>query len=273
MEKELIVCPRVVFLSSGGFFGDIILKGLIESPNFEVVGIVQSRRVFKSDFGFLRGAWNFFYRCGPIYTVYIWSITTFAEWLGFVTGRGSISARARACRLPFFRTRNINDSKGLQFVRILHPHLLITAHFDQKLHPPLCDGPEFAAVNLHPSFLPFYKGLEPVIRAWFDADIPLGITLHRLSPEIDGGRILAIDSGEELFGQSVFSRTCELMQRGLKMLEANATDLLDLCSGYPQRDAGSYHSWPTNKEIWDFLAHQGVLIKTREILSWFRRKL
>jgi methionyl-tRNA formyltransferase len=225
----------------------------------------------KSSYGFLQGAWNFFRRCGPIYTIYIWFITTFAEAIGFLTGKGSILARARANRIPVFRTRDVNDEKGLHFIRQLQPQVLITAHFDQKLLHPLCDGIEFAVVNLHPSSLPWYKGLEPVLRSYFDKKTPPGITLHRLSLEIDGGRILAIASGVKISGESIFSQTCELMQIGVRMLDEKANELLDFNSGLLQTKPGSYHSWPTSSEIWDFISRNGSLISIKEVYDCLKR--
>jgi methionyl-tRNA formyltransferase len=271
MEQKLNRPIRVVFLTSGGILGDIVLRGLLASMNFEVVGIVQSRRVFKKRVGFFHGACLFFMRCGPIYTVYIWGITTFSEWLGFLTGEGSTLARAKANRLPVFRTRDVNSMEGLSFIRALQPQLLIAAHFDQKLLPPLCDGSDFAAVNIHPSVLPHYKGLEPVLRSWFDPVFPPGVTLHRLSVEIDGGRVLAFDDGSGLTGSTVFSRNCELMCRAVSLLNLNAYLLLDLNSGYQQPANASYHSWPTAAEVWKFYDQGGLLMDYCDIASFFKK--
>lgn len=258
---------RTAFLSSGGVFGDIVLCGLLSNPELQVVGVVQSRRVFKKGLGFLAGAFHFFRHCGIIYTVYIWSVTTFAEWLAFLSGRGGILARARKHNLSVLRTRNVNSPEGIAYLRNLGVDLLVSAHFDQKLEPPLCDGPEFAAVNIHPSVLPQYKGLEPVLRAWFDMDHPPGVTLHRLSEKIDTGRILACAEGTRFKSLGLYGRTSELMKAGACLLMENTDLLLQRDSGKPQQHEGSYHSWPTSSEVRRFLLaggrflHLGTIIR------------
>ena len=258
---------RTAFLSSGGVFGDIVLCGLLSSPDLQVVGVVQSRRVFKKGLGFLSGAIHFFRYCGIFYTVYIWSVTTFAEWMGFLIGRGGILARARKHNLSVLRTRNVNSPEGIAFLRNLGVDLLVSAHFDQKLEPPLCDGPEFAAVNIHPSVLPQHKGLEPVLRAWFDMDHPPGVTLHRLSEKIDTGRILAFAKGTHFKSLGLYGCTSELMKAGTCLLINNTDLLLQRDSGTPQLQEGNYNSWPAGSEVRRFLFaggrffHCGTIIR------------
>jgi methionyl-tRNA formyltransferase len=257
MGKALRPPIRVAFLSSGGVFGDIVLRGLLSIPEFQVVGVVQSRRVFKKSLGFLAGAFHFFRHCGVFYTVYIWGVTTFAEWMAFLTGRGGILARARKHRIPILRTRDVNSPEGLAFLRKLGVELLVSAHFDQKLEPPLCDGPEFAAINIHPSVLPRHKGLEPVLRAWFDEDHPPGVTLHRLSEKIDAGRVLAFEDGKQFTAPDLYRRTSQLMEAGVRLLAENTSALLDRNSGNEQTGPASCHTWPHATEVRDFMVNGG----------------
>lgn len=46
-------------------------------------------------------------------------------------------------------------------------------------------------VNIHPSFLPAYKGFKAVERAFFSSNAILGATLHKANDDVDGGPILA----------------------------------------------------------------------------------
>jgi len=262
---------RTAFLSSGGVFGDIVLRGLLANPSLQVVGVVHSRRVFKKNLGFLAGAFHFFGHSGVFYTVYIWSVTTFSEWMAFLTGRGGILARARKHCLPVLRTRDVNSPAGIAFLRNLGADLLVSSHFDQKLEPPLCDGPEFAAVNIHPSMLPHHKGLEPVLRAWFDMENPPGVTLHRLSEIIDAGRVLASNEGKTFQAQSLYGRTSELMEAGVQLLTENTAQLLDRDSGTPQPRGGSYHSWPRAAEVHSFLTQGGRFIDFSTAIRMFMR--
>lgn len=48
-------------------------------------------------------------------------------------------------------------------------------------------------VNIHPSLLPKYKGKESIKRAYEARDSYIGVTIHYVNEEIDGGKILAQD--------------------------------------------------------------------------------
>lgn len=58
-------------------------------------------------------------------------------------------------------------------------------------------GPEFFArfkgevLNIHPSLLPKYKGLDTHARALAAGETEHGCTVHRVTPDLDGGPILA----------------------------------------------------------------------------------
>lgn len=249
MEPDLTARPRIVFLSSGGVLGDIVLRRLLDSGCFDIVGVVRSRRVMLKDAGFLRGAIAYFSRCGVFYTVYIWLITTFAEALGWITRTGSITCRARQHRIPVLHSRNINHPEGLHFLRTVNPQVLVSAHFDQPLLPPLCDGQEFAAVNLHPSPLPADQGLEPVLHALREKRPHLGVTLHRTAAEIDSGNVVAIETLDPAPKQSVFALMCQLMERGADMVVDHRARLLNAEGSQPQTGPSSYHTWPTGRQV------------------------
>ena len=48
-------------------------------------------------------------------------------------------------------------------------------------------------INIHPSLLPKYKGIESIKRAFEAREEYIGVTIHYVNEEIDGGEILAQD--------------------------------------------------------------------------------
>lgn len=46
-------------------------------------------------------------------------------------------------------------------------------------------------INIHPSLLPLYKGAHAIRDAFEDGRGQYGVTIHRVTPELDGGEILA----------------------------------------------------------------------------------
>jgi folate-dependent phosphoribosylglycinamide formyltransferase PurN len=259
---------RTVFCTSGGLLGAVILGALVRDPEIEVVGLVKSVRVFRADMGFLRGAASFFLRCGIPYTVYIWFITTAAEFVGLILGRerSSVGMIARRRAIPVFVTRDLNSEKGRKFLQSISPELLISGHFDQKLDPALCDGVSYAAVNVHPSLLPLHRGVEPVLQSLLADEQVMGVTLHRLSEKIDEGRILESRSLERDSRWSVLAASVRLMEAGADLVISNKHLLMETGSGSPQPEGGSYESWPMPREVYRLYGAGKALIRFRDLL-------
>jgi len=45
-------------------------------------------------------------------------------------------------------------------------------------------------INIHPSLLPEYKGVDPVFFAMKDNSEEIGVSLHEMDEDFDSGRIL-----------------------------------------------------------------------------------
>jgi len=259
---------RTVFCTSGGALGAVILGALVRDQDIEVVGLVKSVRVFRANMGFLRGAASFFLRCGIPYTVYIWFITTAAEFVGLILGRerSSVGAIARRKDIPVFVTRDLNSQEGREFLRSIQSDLIIAAHFDQKLDRDLCDGVNHAAVNVHPSLLPQHRGVEPVFQSLLADEQMLGVTLHRLAEKLDAGNIIGSRSLKSDPGWSVFAASFHLLKAGADLVISNKRLLLESGSGSPQSEGGTYESWPTPREVFRLHGRGKALIRFRDLL-------
>lgn len=270
MEQTLTAPPRVVFLSSGGLLGDAVLRRLLESGKFEIVGIVRSRRVMVRGAGFLRGAVAYFTRCGVVYTIYIWTITTFAEFFGLFTGTGSITQRAKRHDIPVLHEQDVNGPRGQAFIADCRADLLVSVHFDQKLGIPLCDQPERAAINIHPSLLPNCRGLEPVLRTMSRGGSDFGVTVHRIAADIDKGAILAKTKLAVNKKESVLATMRRLVEHGADLLTACADQAKISGAGSPQTSDGTYHSWPTGRDVAHLYRGGWHLMRPRDIAFFWR---
>lgn len=71
---------------------------------------------------------------------------------------------------------------------------LLVACWPYLLAPDLVASPRKAALNLHPSPLPRYRGPDPVGQQLAQGESSFGVTLHRLSQQFDAGAIVARES-------------------------------------------------------------------------------
>jgi methionyl-tRNA formyltransferase len=76
-------------------------------------------------------------------------------------------------------------------LRSLEPDLAVCLGFPWKIPPDALAVPPLGVVNSHPSLLPRYRGPIPVGWAIRNGETEIGLTFHRMAPDLDTGPILA----------------------------------------------------------------------------------
>ena len=85
----------------------------------------------------------------------------------------------------------VDNLKQLHFeLQKFQPDYLLVACFPFKLPPEVWQLPKVAALNIHPSMLPGYRGAHPVFWQLKNGEMKTGVTLHLLNDEIDAGDIV-----------------------------------------------------------------------------------
>ena len=85
----------------------------------------------------------------------------------------------------------MNSAESLDRLRELKPDLLVTAAYGQILSAELLSIPRLGGINLHGSILPAYRGAAPVARAIQNGETETGVTVIRMTPQIDAGGVVA----------------------------------------------------------------------------------
>ena len=90
-----------------------------------------------------------------------------------------------------FETRLEDERPWLAALRERGVEALLLAGFMRRLHGTLLDAFPDRILNLHPSLLPAFPGLDPIRRAWEHGVRVTGCTVHLVTAEVDSGPILA----------------------------------------------------------------------------------
>jgi len=240
---------RVVYCTRGGLFGALVLERLRASERIEICGIVRSARMMQPTFGFARGALAYLRRSGVQYSLYLWCTTSLADVLCRLAGVTPVPMRTRGRGIPVCTTRNINDAAGIGFLRACAPDLLVSAFFDQRLEAAALGTPRLGCVNIHPSLLPAFKGVDPVLQARLRGVSSIGVTVHHMAPELDSGAILAQRAIPTPERSSVFDSTALLFRQGAELLVSELDRIEGGTGAVAQRTPGDYQSWPSRAEI------------------------
>jgi methionyl-tRNA formyltransferase len=283
-EKAVAASPgaasrplRVVFCTRGGWFGALVLARLRACERIELCGIVRSSRVYHPEYGFLRGALAYLRRSGLAYSLYLLCATDIAAAVCAI-GRARSSLRGHAARspaaprpaVPVHATRDLNDDRGLRFLRACAPDLLLSAFFDQPLREAVLAVAKRGSVNIHPSLLPSFRGVEPVLQARLQRASRIGVTVHYMTPALDAGNLLAQEAIEPPPEGSIFATTALLFDRGAQLLLAALERIGAADPGVAQAAGGSYESWPTPGEIRALRQSGGRLVRLADLSQPFR---
>ncbi len=105
------------------------------------------------------------------------------------------------------------DAQMLAVIEPLQPALVVLAGFMRILTPPFIRALKGRLVNIHPSLLPLYPGLNTHARALQAGDAEHGASVHWVTEELDGGPVIAqgrvrIEPGDtpETLGQRVLEQ-------------------------------------------------------------------
>lgn len=81
-------------------------------------------------------------------------------------------------------------NRWADMIRPMRPDLLLCVTFNWKLPAELLEVPRLGAINGHDSYLPLHRGRNAT--GWnLRREMPLGFTVHYMTPEFDDGPIIA----------------------------------------------------------------------------------
>jgi phosphoribosylglycinamide formyltransferase-1 len=90
-----------------------------------------------------------------------------------------------------FRTRLEDERPWLEALAVRGADLVLLAGFMRRLHAPLLSAYANRMLNIHPSLLPAFPGLDAIGQAWRHGVRVTGCTVHLVEDALDAGPIVA----------------------------------------------------------------------------------
>lgn len=172
---------RVVLLTHDGFYSRLFINELAAFSHVRVVGIIYSTAYLRRGSAPIVDIFRFIARVGLFYALYQACIAWLLPWL---------KGLKLELNYPLMETNDVNSDQTMTWLTDLKPDFLLSCHFNQKMFQSVIDVPKRAALNFHPSYLPAWRGVDPVLFALQEKGSVLGGSIHRVSAEIDEGDVL-----------------------------------------------------------------------------------
>ncbi len=106
----------------------------------------------------------------------------------------SVAQLAKRYSIPVYFPEDINDPKWVEVLKGLCPDMILSCYFRQMIKENVLAIPKVAAVNLHGSLLPKYRGRCPVNWQLLHGERISGVTLHHMVVKADAGDIVGQES-------------------------------------------------------------------------------
>lgn len=115
-------------------------------------------------------------------------------------------------KLHEIRCKSANSEEFKKEVLKLNADVILVGTWGEKLKKEIIDLPVIASVNVHPSYLPKYRGPNPYLQTILHRETKSGLTFHLMDEKFDNGAILAQkeidifthDTSKELKQRTVF---------------------------------------------------------------------
>jgi len=129
------------------------------------------------------------------------------------------------------------DSVIREQVKELNPDLLVSFAYGHFFGPKFMALFPLGGINIHPSLLPKYRGPSPIQAAILNRDNVTGISIQKLSQEMDGGDILESEQ-LQLTGKETAASLGEIMaEKAARMLPGVLKKIADETASAAVQDA------------------------------------
>ena len=134
--------------------------------------------------------------------------------------------------VPYFFLKKNTQKKLKKFLERVQPDLVVVYSMSFLLKSDVLDIPKYGFINLHPSYLPYYRGANPDFWQYYNAESEQGITIHKIDAGEDTGDILlqekikiplGIKSPERL-DLLIHDHGLPLIRRAISMIEEEGED-------------------------------------------------
>ncbi|WP_262316251.1 methionyl-tRNA formyltransferase [Lacticaseibacillus parakribbianus] len=108
-----------------------------------------------------------------------------------VLHQSPVKQAAVALNIPVLQPEKLSGSPELEQAIALAPDLIITAAYGQFLPTRFLNAAKIAAVNVHGSLLPKYRGGAPIQYSIINGDAETGVTIIEMVKQMDAGGMYA----------------------------------------------------------------------------------
>ena len=111
---------------------------------------------------------------------------------GLKQTKNPVKLFAEKAGLRLLDFESLDGKNVFETIKKLSPDLLITIAYGGLIPQKILDIPHCESINVHPSLLPLWRGASPIQSSILNGDTKTGISLIRMTSELDAGPVFAV---------------------------------------------------------------------------------
>lgn len=140
-----------------------------------------------------------------------------------------------------------------------HLDAIVCVAYGKIVPKALLNYPRVAAINIHPSLLPRWRGAAPIEWALFSGDEKTGVCLMQMDEGLDSGPVYKMQEEKIASSDNFVSLESRLAQRGAKMLLENLAQILSgELIAKPQDEEGLTYAEKWDRENYQINWHENA---------------
>lgn len=140
--------------------------------------------------------------------------------------------------VPVFQPESPNTAESVATLRRWEAELLVVADYGHILAAQVLGTASRGGINVHGSLLPKYRGAAPIVWALLNGEKETGVTVIRMSTQLDAGHMLAQEAVEILADETAGQLEARLAPLGAQLALQVISQIADgTAHGVPQDPA------------------------------------
>jgi methionyl-tRNA formyltransferase len=148
---------------------------------------------------------------------------------------------AQEHNIPVYTPTTLKDDKWIDLINAADPDFIFSFYYRNMIPKRILDIPRVAALNLHGSLLPKFRGRAPANWVLLEGASETGVTLHEMLEKPDAGDIIAQKKIEIAFEDDVYTLYMKMTAAARQLMKETLPKLADgSFVRVPQTGASSY---------------------------------
>ncbi|MBA4390665.1 MAG: formyltransferase [Syntrophus sp. (in: bacteria)] len=134
---------------------------------------------------------------------------------------------ARKHNIPVYTPETLKDEKWIKLIEDAAPDFIFSFYYRNMISKRVLDIPRVAALNLHGSLLPKFRGRAPVNWVLVAGESQTGVTLHEMVEKPDAGDIVAQKKIEIALEDDVYTLYMKMTDAARQLMKETLPKLVD----------------------------------------------